>query len=68
MADPAQELAVAVRVVGDAEAVAVRPAAGVEMVFRNVDADGSLAHLSGSHACHASLVLGFPFGTWKNAD
>ena len=44
-ADPAQEPPVPGRVVADAEALAVRPAAGVEMVFRDVDADGRLAHL-----------------------
>ena len=43
--DPADQRRVPGGVVGDAAGLAARPAAGVEMVFRDVDADGRLAHL-----------------------
>ena len=44
-ADPADEPPVPGRVVGDPAGLAARPAAGVEMVFGDVHADGRLHHL-----------------------
>jgi len=46
-ADPGDERPVPGGVVGDAAGLAARPAAGVEMVFRDVDADGRIGYLSG---------------------
>ena len=63
-ADPAEERPVSGGIVGDATGLAVRPAAGVEMIFRDVDADGRCrSSFPVPHACHASLALGFPFGS-----
>ena len=46
--DPAEEPPVPGGVVADAAGLAARPAAGVEMVFRDVDADGRLLIFSGA--------------------
>ena len=43
--DPANDLPVPLGVVADAAGIAARPAASVEMIFRDVDADRRLRHL-----------------------
>ena len=62
-ADPADEPPVPGRVVGDPAGLAARPAAGVEMVFGDVHADGRLRHLSGAPCLSCEPRARFPFGS-----
>jgi hypothetical protein len=47
-------------VVGEATARAVGQATSVEMVFRDIDADGIVLHLFRAFACHSGLAPEYP--------
>ena len=59
--EPFDQCFVTALVVGKAPACAVGQAVGVEMVFRDIDADGIVVHLFRASACHSGLSPGYPF-------
>jgi hypothetical protein len=57
---PFDERCVAAPVVGEPSALAVAQAMRVEMVFRDIDADGIVEHLFRAFACHSGLAPEYP--------
>jgi hypothetical protein len=52
---------VAAPVVSETSALAVAQAMSVEMVFRDIDADGVVEHLFRAFACHSALAPEYQF-------
>jgi hypothetical protein len=48
-------------IVGETPGGAVGQPVGVEMVFRDIYADGIVVHLFRASACHSGLSPGYPF-------
>src|SRR5271155_5135609 len=59
--EPFDERIVTSLVIGETPGGAVGQPVGVEMVFRHIDADGIVLHLSRASACHSGLSPRYPF-------
>ena len=61
MREPLHERLTPALVVGEATARAVGQAMGVEMVFRDINANGIILHLFRAFACHSGLAPEYPY-------
>jgi hypothetical protein len=52
---------VAALVIGETSARAIGQAMDIEMVFRDIDADGIVLHLFRAFACHSGISPGYPY-------